>query len=264
MTIETKRTEIIYHNQPMQIEYFLRRGQKETVLYLHGLGCSKSDFLGVAEIESLNAHSLVAFDFPGHGNSGYVEKLDMDDLVEITGLFIEKLNLQDIVLIGHSMGGLVALLFSEKYAGRVKAFVNLEGNLKIEDCTFSKQSIEVDFDSFSKVTFRNFKIVLQFSKKPGFKKCAETLMKYNPQKAMYDFSPSLVKYSGNGELIEKFASLKMPKCFIYGSENNGLSYIPELKKKGIPVSEISNSNHFPQYDNPEEYHRVISSFLDRV
>ena len=264
MTIETKKTEIIYRNQPLQIEYFLRRGQKETILYLHGLGCSKSDFLDVADIESLHAHTLVAFDFPGHGNSGYVEKLDMDDLVEITGLFIEKLNLQDIVLIGHSMGGLVALLFSETHAGRVKAFVNLEGNLKIEDCTFSKQATEVDFDSFSKVTFRNFKIVLQFSKKPGFKKCAETLMKYNPQKAMYDFSPSLVKYSGNGELIEKFASLKMPKCFIYGSENNGLSYIPELKKKGIPVSEISNSNHFPQYDNPEEYHGVISSFLDRV
>ncbi len=264
MTIETKKEEIIYRNQPLQIEYFLSRGQKETVLFLHGLGCSKSDFLGATEIEALNAHTLVAFDFPGHGNSGYIEKLDMDDLVEITNLIIEKLDLHDIVLIGHSMGGLVSLLFSERYASKVKAFVNLEGNLKNEDCTFSRQATEVDFDTFSNVTFRNFKILLQFSKKPGFKKCAETLMKFNPQKAMYDYSPSLVKYSDSGELIGKFTSLKIPKCFIHGSENNGLSYIPELKQKGLTVFEISNSNHFPQYDNPGEYHGVISDFLDSL
>lgn len=264
MTIETEKIDVIYRNQPLQVECFIRGGQKETVLYLHGLGCSKSDFLGATEIESLKAHTLAALDFPGHGNSDYIEKLDMDDLVEITKLFIEKLDLHDIVLIGHSMGGLVALLFSERHAGKVKAFINLEGNLKIEDCTFSRQASEVDFDTFSKVTFRNFKIVLQFGKKPGFKKCAETLMKFNPQRAMYDFSPSLVKYSDRGELIEKFALLKIPKCFIHGSENNGLSYIPELKQKGIQVFEISDSNHFPQFDNPEEYHSVISNFLDRL
>ncbi len=264
MMIETKKTEIIYHNQSLEIEYFLRCGQKETVLYLHGLGCSKSDFLGATEIESLNVHTLAAFDFPGHGNSSYSEKLDMDDLVEITNLVIEKLNLHDIVLIGHSMGGLVALLFSERYAGKVKAFVNLEGNLKNEDCTFSRQATAMDFDTFSNVTFRNFKILLQFSKKPGFKKCAETLGKFQPQKAMYDYSPSLVKYSDSGKLIEKFTSLKIPKCFIHGSENNELSYIPELIQKGLTVSEISNSNHFPQYDNPEEYHVIVSNFLDRV
>ncbi|MGC9342761.1 MAG: alpha/beta fold hydrolase [Bacteroidales bacterium] len=264
MKIETQKEEIIYRDQPLEIEYFLRHGQKETVLYLHGLGCSKADFLGATEIESLSTHTLIALDFPGHGNSSYNDKLDMDDLVEVTGLFTERLNLHDLVLIGHSMGGLVALLFAERYGKKVKAFINLEGNLAGEDCTFSRQAAGVDYDTFSNETFRNFKIVLQFSKKPGFKKCAETLVKYNPRKAMYDFSPSLVKYSDSEELIEKFESLKIPKCLIHGSENNGLSYIPQLIQKGIPVFEIPDSNHFPQYDNPGEYYRVIAEFLDRV
>jgi len=158
----------------------------------------------------------------------------------------------------------VALLFSHRYPSKVKAFVNLEGNLILEDCTFSRYATEVDFDTFMKVTFRNFKIVLQFSKKPGFKKCAENLIKYNPQKAMYEFSPSLVRYSASGELIDMFTSLKIPKCFIYGSENQGISYIPELKQKGLTVFEISDSNHFPQYDNPQGYYEVISDFLYRV
>lgn len=264
MTIETKKIEIIYFNQPLQIEYFIRRGQKETVLYLHGLGCSKSDFLGSTEIESLQAHTLVAFDFPGHGNSSYTKKLGMDDLVEITNLFTEKVNLHDIVLIGHSLGGLVALLFSEKYTGKVKAFINVEGNLKDEDCFFSRQVAAVDFDTFLNVTFRNFRLKLLISKNPGFKKCAETLGKFQPQEAMYDYSPSMVRYSDSGTLIERFTSLKIPKFFIHGSENRGLSYIPEIIQKGLMVTEISNSNHFPQYDNPEEYNTVISNLLDSM
>lgn len=261
---ETRKTEILYHNAPLQIEYFIRSGHKETVLYLHGLGCSKADFLGATKIDALNAHTLVALDFPGHGNSGYTGKLDMDDLVEITRLFIEKLKLHDLVLIGHSMGGLVALLFTERYAGIAKAFINVEGNLESEDCTFSRQAAVVDYDTFSSAIIRNFKTVLQFSNKPGFKKCAETLVKYNSQEAMYDYSPSMVKYSDSGKLVQKFSSLEIPKCFIHGSDNSGLSYIPELMQEGIPVYEIGDSHHFPQYDNPCEYYRVIADFLDRV
>ena len=262
MVIETRKAEITYCNRNLQVEYFLRPGQKETLLYLHGLGCSKDDFLGATETKSLNEHTLIALDFPGHGNSDYPGELDMDDLVEITRLFIDKLNLQDPVLIGHSMGGLEALLFSERYAGKVKAFVNVEGNLESGDCTFSRQAVAVDYDTFLNRTFRDFKTVLHFGKRPGFKKCAETLAKYHAQRAMYDYSPSMISYSDSGKLIEKFASLEIPKCFIHGSDNSALSYIPELKEKGIPVFEISNSHHFPQHDNPIEFYRVISDFLE--
>ncbi|MBN1184883.1 MAG: hypothetical protein JXB49_21540, partial [Bacteroidales bacterium] len=120
------------------------------------------------------------------------------------------------------------------------------------------------YDTFMKETFRNFRILLQFNKKPGFKKCAETLQRYYPVNAMYDYSPSLVWYSDSGEMVNKFTSLNVSSCFIHGSENNRLSYIPELKQKGIPVFEISDSNHFPQYDNPEEYYRILAGFVDSL
>jgi pimeloyl-ACP methyl ester carboxylesterase len=264
MTIETRSITISYGNQSINVEYFLRRGLKETILYLHGLGCSKSDFIEAADITSLNDYTLISFDFPGHGNSGYPGRLNMDDLVEITKLFIEKLDMSDIVFIGHSMGGLVALLLTERSPDKVKAFVNVEGNLKGEDCIFSRQVSEAEADNFFNVIFRNYRIALQFSKNRGFRKCAETLGKSQPQKAIYDYCPSMVDYSDSGKLFEKFTSLKIPKCFIHGSENNGLSYIPVLKESGIDVFEIAGSNHFPQYDNPGEYYKIISDFLERL
>lgn len=259
-----KKLEITYNGQNIEIEYFLRHGQKETVLYLHGLGCSKSDFLGATEFESLQAHTLIALDFPGHGNSSYQENLGMDDLVEIVNLFCEKFDLNNIVLVGHSMGGLVALLFAEKYAEKVKAFINVEGNLKDEDCFFSRQVTEVDFETFEQETFRNFKLKLNSSENAGFKKYAGLLEQYAPTRAFYDYCPSLVQYSDSGTLIDKFITLKIPKMFVHGSENSGLSYIPELQKRGCEVVKISGSNHFPQHDNPAQFYDVISNFLNKV
>ena len=54
---------IVYREQPLLTEYFLRRGQKGAVLYLHGLGSSKNDFIGATDIHGLQDHTLVAFDF---------------------------------------------------------------------------------------------------------------------------------------------------------------------------------------------------------
>ena len=136
-----KRLEISYHNEPLHIEYFLREGKKEILLYLHGLGCSKKDFIEAASFDELNDYTLIAFDFPGCGNSPYPENasLGMDDLTGITRIITSELSLNKLVIIGHSMGGLVALLYIKKYGKGVKAFISIEGNLAPEDCMFSRE-----------------------------------------------------------------------------------------------------------------------------
>ncbi len=258
-----KKLEITYRGKPLQISYFLRRGRKETVLYLHGLGCSKTDFFNALQVESLQAHTLIGFDFPGHGESSYSGNLGIDDLVEITNLFAEKLNIYNFVLIGHSMGGLVALLYAEKYAEKVKAFINIEGNLNADDCFFSREVIKHGYDNFVTHGFDKIKQVVAAKKNTGFQIYVGHLQKMNPQ-AYYDYCPSMTEYSTHGNLIDEFIELKMPKLFIYGSENSHLAYLEQLRNNGIQVAEITGSNHWPMLDNPQEFHEVISNFLNKV
>jgi pimeloyl-ACP methyl ester carboxylesterase len=261
-TIESQKLKIAYQSQTLEIEYFFRPGPKETVLYLHGLGCSKNDFLDACDKNSLYAHSLIAFDFPGHGGSNYPNRpLNIDDLVEITHLVVVKLDLHGITLIGHSMGGLVGLLYAEKYPKNIKAFINVEGNLTSEDCFFSRQITQVDFETFRQKTFHDFKTKLQKSENVGFQKYAETLEKFQPIKAMHDYSPSIVQYSESGTLIQKFLSLEMPQFFIYGSENSHSSSILELKQQFDHCWEFLG-NHFPQYDFPLEFYRYLGILLN--
>lgn len=265
VTMETKELAITYRGQPFHIEFFIRPGPEEAILYLHGLGCSKEDFLGATSAEELQANTLVAFDFPGCGNSPYHENmaLGIDDLVEITNIFVSRLPLGGLVVIGHSMGGLVALLYIEKYGEPVKGFISVEGNLASEDCFISREVTRYTLAEFNETGFGNLRKRLSRLKNRGYREYIDTLERYSSPKAIFDYSPSLVGYSDNGNLIQRFTQLEIPKIFIYGSENKGLSYIPRLTEKGCEVVEIPNSDHFPFHDNPRDYYRAISDFLKK-
>ena len=265
MVMKTTKLEITYPDQPLDIEYFIRLGRNETILYLHGLGCSKNDFLSATTTGDLQAYTLVAFDFPGCGNSPYPENITfgIDDLVEMTNSIVSKLSLGDLVIVGHSMGGLVALLYIQRYGEHVKGFVNVEGNLAPEDCIFSREITKHNFAKFQETTFSDLKEELSRSDNKGFQKYVDTLEKSSPR-AFFDYCPSLVDYSDNGNVMKRFIELSIPKIFIYGSENHWLPYIPQLKNKGCEVIEIANSNHFPFYDNPKDYYEVITHFLHRI
>jgi pimeloyl-ACP methyl ester carboxylesterase len=265
MIMETNKLEITYRGQPLQIEFFIRFGRKKTILYLHGLGCSRNDFVEATNAGDLQDYTLVAFDFPGCGNSSYPENmaLEIDDLVEITNMFVSRLSLGDLVVTGHSMGGLVALLYTQGYGEHVKGFINVEGNLPREDCFISREIIKYTLEEFKGAGFRNFKRTLSQSKNKGLQKYLQTLERYSSPKALFDYCPSLLDYSDNGNLIQRFTQLEIPKIFVYGSQNKLLSYISQLKNGGCEVVEIANSNHFPFYDNPQNFYRVISNFLQR-
>lgn len=256
-----EKLEIIYRSRSLKISYFLRRGQKETLLYLHGLGCRKDDFSNALQSESLEDYTHIAFDFPGHGESGCLENLGMDDLVEITNLFVEKLNLHNVVLVGHSVGGLIALLFSEKYPEKVKAFINVEGNLNADDCFFSREVIKHSYEDFLSQGCSEIKRLVAEKKNIGFEKFSSHLQKINPR-AYYDYCPSMTEYSTQGNLVEKFIEMKIPRLFIYGSENAHLVYLKQLRDSGIQVAEIADSDHWPMHDNPQGFYGVISNFLN--
>ena len=78
---------------------------------------------------------------------------------------------------------------------------------------------------------------------------AKVLAKANPR-AYYDYAFQTVTYSDQGNLLQRFLSLPIPKCFLYGSQNRHLSYLARLRESDCAVIEIPNANHFLFYDAP--------------
>ena len=100
------------------------------MLCLHGGAVNAHWFDFVAAGFTANYH-VRALDQRGHGDSAWAEPPDYSyaryaaDVAEI----VEKLDLRDFVMVGHSMGGLVSLVYAANYPGRVKKIVLVDSIL---------------------------------------------------------------------------------------------------------------------------------------
>ena len=97
-----------YHG--VKINYY-ESGQGQPILLLHGFGASSYSwrFLGPSLAEN---HRVIMIDLKGYGLSDRPrdQKYSVSDQADIVADFIRQQDSQEMVLIGHSMGGMVALM----------------------------------------------------------------------------------------------------------------------------------------------------------
>ena len=263
---QIKSTDVFYKDRVFNIEYFYRQGEKRDNCITARTGRAKENYYEACKSPALTSHTLLFFDNPGTGNSTYFEDypLNIDDLTEISSLFIKQLGISNFILCGTSMGGLTSLLYLNHEPGKVKAYINIEGNLLPEDCMFSSKVVSYDFETFASQVFPKTISDMREKGNMGYHIIANNLQLNTNIKSYYNYCFQTVEYSSTGELLAQFKALKIPMLFIYGEENNSLSYIPELRKSGMTVKEISNSNHFIFYDNPKELYDVIGDFINEI
>ncbi|MEF2175864.1 MAG: alpha/beta hydrolase [Candidatus Absconditabacteria bacterium] len=228
--------DIEYKQNLIKLEYILNSRNGKVLLFLHGLGADKNSFSKIFEDKRFQDFTMIGLDFPGHGMSKYYENMNIDDLVEITKLFVDKIHLQEITIVGHSMGGLVGLLFCNKYPNLVNGFVNIEGNLDKTDCRFSGHIARMTIQEFDK----------EFGSK---------------HRGMRDVSKSMVEYSNNENVYPSFLQLNIPKIFIYGDKST-ITYLNNLQANGMKMFKISDSGHFPFVDNPKEFNELLFDYLN--
>ena len=99
------------------------------MLCIHGGGANAHWFDFVAPSFSTD-HHVRALDLRGHGDSEWADPPEYSyehyasELAEV----VEKLDLRDFVLMGHSMGGIVALMYITAYPGRAAKLVVVDSS----------------------------------------------------------------------------------------------------------------------------------------
>lgn len=99
---------------------FRESGKGSTVVLLHGFLESLEIWDDYAERLAHN-YRVVSIDLPGHGQSdclGYVHPMEL--LAEAVKVVLDGLGIRRYILIGHSMGGYVALAFADRFPDQVK------------------------------------------------------------------------------------------------------------------------------------------------
>lgn len=92
----------------MTVPNFTVLGSGPTVLMLHGIGGGHLAFAPQVETFAGSGYRAVAWDMPGYGHSAPIEPYTFKGLAQSCAQLIESLKCGSVVLIGHSMGGMVA------------------------------------------------------------------------------------------------------------------------------------------------------------
>ncbi|MFM9970406.1 MAG: alpha/beta fold hydrolase [Burkholderiales bacterium] len=105
-------------------------GTGEPVLLLHGVGSSSAswvDFMSCAG-EVLPGKRLIAWDAPGYGESTHLSAPvpTAADYAQSLKALLDGLGIKEIVLVGHSLGGLIAGAFAAANPTRVRALILLD------------------------------------------------------------------------------------------------------------------------------------------
>ena len=136
-------------------------GKGTAVVLLHGFLENTSMWKDV--IPQLSKRNrVIAVDLLGHGKSdclGYVHSMEL--FAESVAAVLKHLRIRKCVIIGHSLGGYVALAFAEKYPQKIKGMC-LMNSTAIEDDAERKtlrlranKMIQKNFENMVRMSFSN-------------------------------------------------------------------------------------------------------------
>lgn len=238
-----------------------RSGSREPILFLHGFGSTKEDYADVVRHTHFDGHPFLAYDAPGCGESSCADlsRVSIPFLVETALALLERVWFTRFHLVGHSMGGLTALQLAHTVPERVISFTNIEGNIAPEDCFLSRQIVNFpasDPEAFLNAFIERTRLAPAWSS-PLYAASLRHKVKAGAVRGIFT---SMVDLSDNGNLMDKFLHLPFPRMFMYGEQNNTLSYLSHIQAKGVRLSEIPECGHFPMYANPVAMWREIADF----
>jgi pimeloyl-ACP methyl ester carboxylesterase len=235
----------------------------KTIVCLHGLGTSSATFDELKKSPALSGYKFITPDYAGHARA-LNETYRGDPLAfaaEKISVQIEELG-ENAFLVGHSMGGALALLIADKIPTRVSGVISIEGNLISEDCGLVSRRLALapDTAAVEKLRKEVIEMALQF-KNPGWDAWAKDIAQVPPA-ILKDYASSVVRLSDSGNLIRIFGSIKKPKAYIYGDDYIGHPVIKKLAAASVPTYHAKGTGHFIMRDAPDLCARLITETMD--
>jgi len=105
--------------------------KKSTILLIHGSGLTHIVWSLHEQFYTSQGFNVLSVDIPGHGNSEGPSLKSIEEISDWIKSLMIKINIQKIILIGHSQGGLVGIDFSSRYPKLIEKIVLVANSYKM-------------------------------------------------------------------------------------------------------------------------------------
>jgi len=248
----------------IELEFAEADGERTPVIYLHGLGSDWRDFEAAVRSPTLSEHRLIAPNLPGHGRSMWVSNTGevLVTVAELLEQLLEARRVSDFLLIGHSLGGALAVHLGRACGPAVRGLVSVEGNLVAADCgILSTRTLEWGATLPSDAFFDALNAYLSSVDLPGYAEFrAGYSEKLSSRAAWQAYTGALVHSSRGNRLLTRFLALTCKRAYVYGAIVEPPP-LKALRKAGIRTCAIPRSTHWPMYTNPAGYIDVLGQLV---
>ena len=239
---------------------YIEIGEGQPLIILHGLMGGLSNFQGVTEHFPKKGYKVLVPELPIYDMP--MLKTNVKQFAKFVAGFIKHKGLEDVILLGNSLGGHIGLLHTKMYPKMVKALVITgssglyesamgDGYPRRGDYEFIKKKAE---DVFYDPAVATKKIVDEvFATVNDRSKIIKTLA----------IAKSAIRHNMAGDLPK----MKTPTCIIWG-ENDKVTPpdVANLFHELLPDSDLfwmGKCGHAPMMEHPDEFDEIFDAWLEK-
>ena len=237
---------------------YLEIGEGTPIVILHGLMGGLSNFDGVANFFPERGYKILIPELPIYEMP--VLKTNVKNFAKYVKSFIDTLGLEDVILLGNSLGGHIGLLHTKMYPEKIKALVITGSSGLYESAMGESYPKRGDRDYIQKKAENVF-----YDPKIATKEIVdEVYLTVNDRNKLIR-TLAIAKSAIRHNMGKDLPSMPTPTCIIWGANDNVTP--PEVAvefNEKLPDSNlywIDKCGHAAMMEHPDEFNELLYAWL---
>jgi len=243
----------------------------QTLFCMHGIGGNDESF--TPQLIELSDHCrVIAWNMPGYGQSVPMDKLSFSALSETLNRALKELAIDQPILIGHSIGGMIAQEYVHQFPEQAKALILIattsafggsDDKFKNEFLSARMKPLDEGASMASMAGDAVPKIVGENTDPTIIKAAVDSMSRVNPD-VYKEVLRCLVKFNRR----EEWQSVNCPVCLIAGEEDtNAPARTMQKMSDNLSNAEyhvIAGAGHLVNLEQGDKTNAIINQFIQRL
>jgi pimeloyl-ACP methyl ester carboxylesterase len=245
-------------------------GSGDPLVLLHGFTGSAGDWAGVLGDLSRDRR-VITVEHRGHGqstNTGDAATYRFDQLVDDFAGVADALELPPFDLLGHSMGGIVAMRYALRHGDRLRSLILMDTGAQASPPGPAQDMMRGGFTvATEQGLMAVYELIAPFLGTGDDADLARSAMRRSyEQMDVVAFTSLGEELLTHGSVLPQLAALDLPTTVLVGADDGGLRGTSDDLAATIPgavLEVIADAGHSPQADQPTAWLRVVGDHLRR-
>ncbi|SEM10511.1 Pimeloyl-ACP methyl ester carboxylesterase [Maribacter orientalis] len=239
---------------------YIEVGEGKPIIILHGLMGGLSNFEGVTTHFPPKGYKVLIPELPLY--SMPMLKTTVKNFAKYLKKFIDHKELDDVILLGNSLGGHIGLLYTKMYPEKVKALVITGSSGLYESAMGDGYPKRGDYEFIKKKAQDVF-----YDPEIATKEIVDEVFATVNDRIKLVKTLAIAKSAIRHNMAQDLPAMKTPTCIIWGKNDSVTPPdVAELFDELLPNSDLfwmDKCGHAPMMEHPNEFNAILDAWLEK-